>query len=132
MATKKKIVKKAVKRQEGTTHTEKPYTKKEMKEIHDLVDKVLLGKVDATPEELQGLVVVTHRNKAGEYLTLGGRRNMSDASSMQLFLRVLDMTPIDGAIMLATINAEQQRNAKMQAIIAKHEAKAKKKATKKK
>ena len=106
MATKKKVTKKVV--SESASHTKKPYTKKEMEEIHALVDKVLLGKVDATPEELQGLVIVTHKNEDGRFLTLGGRRNMSDGNSMQLFLRVLGMSALDGAVMLATINSQEE------------------------
>lgn len=115
MATKKKVTKE--------THSKKPYSKKEMEAIHNLVDTVLLGKVDATPEELQGLVVVTHKNKEGMFLTLGGRRNMSDGHAMQLFLNVLGMDALDGATMLASINAQQEEQAKTKKVVAKKKSK---------
>lgn len=107
MATKKKVV-----NPERGSNTKKPYSKKEMEEIHALVDKVLMSNVNATPEELQGLVVVTHKQADGRFLTLGGRRNMSNGHAMQLFLRVLNMSALDGAILLATLNEEEEKLAK--------------------
>ena len=90
--------------------TKSDYTEKEMKEIHTMVDTVLRAPMGILPEELQGMVIVTLKNKKGEYLTLGGRRNMHDAGCMQLFLRILNMSPMDGAILLAQINADMKES----------------------
>lgn len=117
----KKAVKKVAKKTTSKGGKDKTaYTEKELKNIHDSMDKILRAPMGAPESEVQGLVLVFRRLEDGTtFEILGGRRNLQTIDALDLVLKALHLDPIDGALAMATINAKLEQEAKVQEMMKK-------------
>lgn len=99
----KKVAKKTVKKAELS-----PYSEKEMAEVRDMVETILAAPANVEAEELRGVVIVAHEDpKTKVVQVLGGVRNVSKASVMKIVLESLEMSYMDGAILMAELSRQK-------------------------